>query len=84
MKHYFIWTPKYRKELLISEVAEAKREKIEAIAGAYGMEIDALEVMEDQVHVFISSPPRNSPARRMQIPKSVSARDLFALFPWLY
>lgn len=47
------------------------------------MEIDTLEVMEDHVHLFVSSPPIYSPARVMQIFKSVSARELFARFPWL-
>ena len=47
------------------------------------MEIDTLEVMEDHVHVFLSCPPRYSPARVMQILKSKSARELFARFPWL-
>ncbi len=58
LKYHFVWTPKYRKELLIGEVAKAAREILEAIAGAYGMEIDTLEVMDDHIHVFISSPPR--------------------------
>ena len=83
LKYHFVWTPKYRKELLIGEVAEATREILGEIAEAYDMEIDTLEVMEDQVHVFVSSPPRYSPARVMQILKSVSARELFARFPWL-
>jgi putative transposase len=83
LKYHFVWTPKYRKELLIGEVEEATREILQAIAEAYDMEIDTLEVMEDHVHIFLSSPPRYSPARVMQILKSVSARELFARFPWL-
>ncbi len=83
LKYHFVWTPKYRKELLIGEVAEATKEILGEIAEAYDMEIDTLEVMEDHVHLFVSSPPRYSPARVMQILKSVSARELFARFPWL-
>jgi len=83
LKYHFVWTPKYRKELLIGEVAEAVREIVQSVAEAYGMEIDTMEVMEDQVHVFLSAPPRYSPARVMQIMKSISAREIFARFPWL-
>ncbi len=83
LKYHFVWTPKYRKELLIGEVAEATKEILGEIAEAYDMEIDTLEVREDHVHLFVSSPPRYSPARVMQILKSVSARELFARFPWL-
>ena len=83
LKYHFVCTPKYRKELLIGEVAEATKEILAEIAEAYDMEIDTLEVMEDHVHLFVSSPPRYSPARVMQILKSKSARELFARFPWL-
>ena len=83
LKYHFVWTPKYRKELLIGEVAEATKEILAEITEAYEMEIDTLEVMENHVHLFVSSPPRYSPARVMQILKSVSARELFARFPWL-
>ena len=65
------------------EVAEAVREIVQSVAEAYDMEIDTMEVMEDHVHVFLSAPPRYSPARVMQIMKSISAREIFARFPWV-
>ena len=83
LKYHFVWTPKYRKELLNGEVAEALAEILQRVAEAYDMEIDTMEVMEDHVHVFLSVPPRYSPARVMQIMKSISARELFARFPWV-
>ena len=83
LKYHFVWTPKYRKELLTGEVAEAVREIIQSVAEAYDMEIDTMEVMEDHVHVFLSAPPRYSPARVMQIMKSISAREIFARYPWV-
>lgn len=83
LKYHFVWTPKYRKELLTGEVAEALVEILQRVAEAYDMEIDTMEVMEDHVHVFLSAPPRYSPARVMQIMKSISARELFARFPWV-
>jgi putative transposase len=83
LKYHFVWTPKYRKDLLTGEVAEAVREILQSVAEAYDMEIDTMEVMEDHVHVFVSAPPRYSPARVMQIMKSISARELYARFPWV-
>ena len=83
LKYHFVWTPKYRKDLLTGEVAEALEEILQRVAKAYDMEIDTMEVMEDHVHVFLSVPPRYSPARVMQIMKSISARELFARFPWV-
>lgn len=83
LKYQVVWAPKYRKRILVDEVAEAAREIFEQVAAAYDMEIDSLEAMEDHVHVFLSAPPRYSPARVVQILKSISARELFARFPWL-
>ena len=40
-----------------------------------------MEVMEDHVHIFVEVPPRYSPARVVQIMKSVSAREVFSQFP---
>jgi putative transposase len=83
LKYHFVWIPKYRKQLLVGAVAKAMREILPKIAEAYGMEIDTMEVVENHVHIFLSAPPRYSPARIMQIFKSISARELFARFPWL-
>ena len=78
LKYHFVWTPKYRKELLIGEVAEATRKILGEIAEAYDMEIDTLEVMEDQKPHFHILIPRFCQAISPQILKSVSARELFA------
>jgi putative transposase len=83
LKYHFVWIPKYRKHLLIGDIAEATKEILREVAEAYGMEVDTLEVVDDHVHVFLSAPPRYAPARVMQIMKSISARELFARFPWL-
>jgi putative transposase len=83
LKYHFVWAPKYRKHILVGEVAQAAGEILQQAAGAYDMEIDTLEVMEDHVHLFLSATPRYSPARVVQILKSLSARELFARFPWL-
>jgi putative transposase len=83
LKYHFVWAPKYRKQILVGEVAQAAREILKQAADAYDMEIDTMEVMEDHVHLFLTAPPRYAPARVVQILKSISARELFARFPWL-
>ena len=83
LKYHFVWAPKYRKSILVGEVAEAAREIFVQVATAYDMEIDTMEVMEDHVHLFLSAPPRYSPAQVVQILKSISARELFARYPRL-
>jgi putative transposase len=82
-KYHIVWTPKYRKALLVGEVAQAVQELFYQIATAYDLEIATMEGMEDHVHVFLSAPPRYAPTRIAQILKSISARELFARFPRL-
>ena len=83
LKYHIVWTPKYRKALLVGEGAQTVQELFDQIAAAYDLEIDTMEVMEDHVHVLLSAPPRYAPARIAQILKSISARELFARFPRL-
>jgi putative transposase len=61
----------------------AKRVKVvfEEIAERYEFEIDTMEVRDDHVHLFLSVPPRYSPARVVQIIKSISAKMVFKEFP---
>ena len=51
------------------------------IAERYEFEIDTMEVKDDHVHLFLSAPPRYSPARVVQIIKSISAKMVFKQFP---
>jgi putative transposase len=51
------------------------------IAEEHEFRIDTMEVMEDHVHVFVEVPPRYSPARVVQVMKSISACEVFRKFP---
>ncbi len=83
LKYHVVWAPKYRKDVLRGEVGEAAREVLQRVAEHYGMEVDTMQVQDDHVHIFLSAPPRYSPARVVQILKSISARELFSRFVWL-
>lgn len=81
LKYHYVWIPKYRRRILTPEVAEYAKEVLQRTAEEYDMIIDTMEVVEDQVHVFLEAPPRLSPARIVQILKSISARELFGQYP---
>ena len=81
--YHFCWIPKYRKMVLKPDIAEALESLHERIALHYDLKILAQEVMADHVHLLVSAPPRLSPARIVQILKSVSARELLKRFPQL-
>ena len=84
--YHFVWIPKYRRDLLVEEVAEYIKEVLKLIAKELGCEIIALEVMPDHIHLFLtSSPPRKGegslpegssfpPSVRVYIPHLVGSR----------
>ena len=51
------------------------------IADHHGIEIDAMEVAVDHVHLFVSFPPRYSISRVVGLLKSITAIVLFQAFP---
>ena len=57
-----------------------RQEIFRRIAEECGLKIDT---MEDHVHVFMDALSRYSPARLVQIMKSISAREVFKKFPKL-
>ena len=80
IKYHLVWIPKYRKQILVGEIAQYTKGILKQIADEYGFWIDTMEVMEDHVHVFIEVPPKYSPSEVVQILKSISAREVFKKF----
>ena len=72
-----VWAPKYRKLVLRGDLAKRLKVAFQEIAERYEFEIDTMEVNENHVHLFLSAPPRYSPAQVVQILKSISARMMF-------
>ena len=81
LKYHLVWVPKYRKMILKGDLAKRVREVFAEITEKYEFEIDTMEVKEDHVHLFLSAPPRYSPAGVVQIIKSISAKVVFKEFP---
>jgi putative transposase len=83
LKYHLVWIPKYRKPIFTKEISKFTKEVFQEIARQYEFEIDTMEIMEDYVHLFLSAPPRFSPAEIVQIFKSISAREVFKRYPSL-
>jgi putative transposase len=69
--------------MLGGEFGRGLKQIIGRICEEYEWEIEALEVMEDHVHLFVNCAPKYAPAQVMNIVKSLTARELFAQFPKL-
>lgn len=81
LKYHMVWIPKYRKMILKGDLAKRLKVVFQEIAERYEFEIDIMEVKDDHVHLFLSAPPRYSPARVVQVIKSISAKMVFKEFP---
>lgn len=80
--HYHIVFPvKYRKTLLDNEVVEIIREIAIGIEERYEVEMEALGMDKDHIHILCSAHPKMSPGRIVQIFKSITAREIFKRKP---
>ncbi len=83
LAYHFVWIPKYRVKLLGGPIGERLKGMVHEICTAHDWAVEALEVMDDHVHLFVSCPPRWAPAEVMNTLKSLTARALFEEFPRL-
>ncbi|AAD36895.1 transposase [Thermotoga maritima MSB8] len=83
LNYHFAWIPKYRRKILVGSIAEELERILRNTAKQHGIEILALSIQPDHVHLFVSAPPRFSPAEIANLFKGVSARKLLEKFPEL-
>jgi putative transposase len=80
--HYHIVFPvKYRKALLDEEVTKIIRETAAAIQERYEIEIEALGMDLDHIHLLCGGHPKIAIGRIVQIFKSITAREIFRRNP---
>jgi len=83
LKYHLVWCSKYRKPLLVGDVAVRLKELVEGAATAMGSTIHALEIMPDHVHIFVESDPTRAPAHIARQFKGLTSRILRQEFPML-
>ena len=57
INYHLIWCPKRRKKILVGEIKTRLEQIINEVAKEKNIEILALEVMPDHLHLFVSSHP---------------------------
>ena len=80
---HLVWIPKYRKPVLVGEVAMRVRDLIREIAAEHELEIVSGKVARDHVHVFVAYRPNQPVSQIMQRLKGISSRVLLQEFPHL-
>lgn len=69
---------------MVGPVEARLKELLAEIAAQYGFEILAVEVMPDHVHLFVSAPPKFSPAEIVRLFKGITSRRLKKEFESLH
>jgi putative transposase len=83
LKYHVVWCPKYRRPVLVSDVADRLRALLAEKAAELGMTIHAVEVMPDHVHLFVESDPARCVAEIVNRLKGYTSRALREEFPSL-
>lgn len=80
LKYHVVWCPKYRRPVLDGAVARRLETLLRRKAKELEMQIHALEIMPDHVHLFVESDPRRSVAEIVNRLKGFTSHELRAEF----
>ena len=83
LAYHLFWIPRYRRQVLVGDVARRLEELIRELCVSRDWEVKALAIQEDHVHLFACCRPGDDPARVMNVVRSITARELYAEFPRL-
>ena len=72
-KYHGVWTPQYRRSVLVGPIAKRREPVMRQTAEKYRAEIIALEIMRDHVHVLIEVDPQSGIHRLVKNLKGVSS-----------
>lgn len=73
-KYHLVWTPKYRGKVLADRYIKQELKRIfKFIARWKGFVIEAWYVGDDHIHLYLTIPPKYSPAYAVQIIKGKSS-----------
>ena len=75
-KYHCVWTPKYRRAVLVGPMAKRCEQVIRQVAAKYKAEIIALAIMPDPVHVLVEIDPPFGIHRLVKNLKGVSSHSL--------
>ena len=83
IQYHIIWCPKFRFSILKGNAEDTFKQILKKICDDYNYHIKALEVMADHIHIFVDVPQTVAPCDVVRTLKSISAIELFKVFPQL-
>jgi putative transposase len=82
-EYHFVWVPKYRYQVLVAEIKSRLKEILLELCEWLDMSIIEGAIASDHMHMYLSVPPKHSPASIMQFLKGKSAEYLRKELPEL-
>lgn len=83
INYHIIWCPKRRRAVLIGKIKDRFEQIIKQVAKENGLNVLAMEIMPDHVHLFISVYPTVSVHKFIKLFKGRSSNILRKEFPEL-
>ena len=83
VKYHIVWVTKYRKPVLVGEVAIRSRDLIRQCCNSLDVHILKGHVGKDHIHLFVSVPPTLSLSKLLQSIKGRSSRRMLEEFKTL-
>ena len=82
INYHVVWSVKYRRKVLNTEVENYLKQLVHQIASEKGFTVHLFECGEcDHVHCFVSAPPKLSITTIVKYLKGITGRKLFEAFP---
>jgi putative transposase len=83
INYHLVWCPKRRKKILAGKIKERLEQIIKQVANEKKIEILALEIMPDHLHLFVSTYPQLEIHKLVKLFKGRSSNSLRKEFPEL-
>jgi putative transposase len=83
LQYHLVWCTKYRKGVLVGNIAEEIQASLKTTAEELGIAIDVMEVMPDHIHLLIDCKPQCRLSDAVKVFKGNTARWLFMEHPEL-
>lgn len=83
IRYHFVWIPKFRRPVLVGDIAKRLVELLHEKTNELGGEILDVTVQPDHVHLFCSFPPTIAPYQIMYRLRGFTAHELRKEFPEL-
>ena len=83
INYHIIWIPKYRRKLLVGKVVEVLKAIIAGQCEEMRLDLLALEVMPDHIHLFVGALPSHTPVDIIHKFKGNTSIQLRRCFPYL-